>query len=81
MIPKACKSFPEVGFPIVTLRPHGTGGVRSGQLRLIELKGLAGSTGTILLTQNERRVAEDRRDCYWLYVVTDCLPRRGTRRR
>ena len=21
---------------------------------------------------NERRVAEDRRDCYWLYVVTDC---------
>ncbi len=40
MIPKACKSFPEVGFRIVTLRPHGTGGVRSGQLRLIELKGL-----------------------------------------
>jgi hypothetical protein len=28
--------------------------------------------GTILLTPNERRVAEDRRDCYWLYVVTDC---------
>jgi hypothetical protein len=21
---------------------------------------------------NERRVGEDRRDCYWLYVVTDC---------
>jgi hypothetical protein len=20
----------------------------------------------------ERRVAEDRRDCYWLYVVTNC---------
>jgi hypothetical protein len=20
----------------------------------------------------ERRVAEDRRDCYWLYIVTDC---------
>ena len=28
--------------------------------------------GTILLTPNERRVAEDRRDCYWLYVVTNC---------
>jgi len=28
--------------------------------------------GTILLTPNERRVAEDRRDCYWLCVVTDC---------
>ncbi len=25
-----------------------------------------------LLTPNERRVAEDRRDCYWLYVVTNC---------
>lgn len=23
-------------------------------------------------TPNERRVAEDRRDCYWLYVVTNC---------
>ena len=28
--------------------------------------------GTILLTQNERRVAEDRPDCYSLYVVTNC---------
>ena len=44
----------------------------SGELRLIEVKGLAASTGTILLTPNERRVAEDRRDCYWLYVVTNC---------
>jgi hypothetical protein len=46
--------------------------LNSGELRLIEVKGLAQSTGTILLTPNERRVAEDRRDCYWLYVVTDC---------
>ena len=46
--------------------------LQSGELRLIEIKGLAGSTGSILLTPNERRVAEDRRDCYWLYVVTDC---------
>ncbi|CEK14059.1 DNA/RNA helicase, superfamily II, SNF2 family [Chthonomonas calidirosea] len=44
----------------------------SGELRLIEIKGLAGATGTILLTPNERRVAEDRRDCYWLYIVTNC---------
>jgi hypothetical protein len=44
----------------------------SGELRLIEVKGLVGATGTILLTPNERRVAEDRRDCYWLYVVTSC---------
>jgi hypothetical protein len=46
--------------------------LNSGDLRLIEVKGLAGRTGRILLTPNERRVAEDRRDCYWLYIVTDC---------
>jgi superfamily II DNA or RNA helicase len=46
--------------------------VNSGELRLIEVKGLAAASGTILLTPNERRVAEDRRDCYWLYVVTGC---------
>lgn len=44
----------------------------SGELRLIEVKGLSAAAGTILLTPNERRVAEDRRDCYWLYVVTNC---------
>ena len=44
----------------------------TGELRLIEIKGLAAETGTILLTPNERRVAEDRRDCYWLYIVTNC---------
>jgi hypothetical protein len=26
----------------------------------------------LLFAHNERRVAEDRRDCYWLYVVTNC---------
>jgi len=46
--------------------------VNSGELRLIEVKGLSAVTGTILLTPNERRVAEDRRDCYWLYIVTNC---------
>jgi len=46
--------------------------LNSGELRLIEVKGLAEATGTIPLTPNERRVAEDRRDCYWLYVVTNC---------
>lgn len=46
--------------------------LNSGELRLIEVKGLGDATGTILLTPNERRVAEDRRDCYWLYVVTNC---------
>jgi superfamily II DNA or RNA helicase len=45
---------------------------RSGELRLIEVKGIGGEEGTIILTPNERRVAEDRPDCYWLYVVTRC---------
>ena len=44
----------------------------SGELRLIEVKGIGAATGSVLLTPNEKRVAEDRRDCYWLYVVTDC---------
>ncbi len=46
--------------------------LQSGELRLIEVKGLAATTGNILLTPNEFRVAEDRRDCYWLYIVTGC---------
>ncbi len=46
--------------------------LKSGVLRLIEVKGLSAATGTILLTPNERRVAEDRPECYWLYVVTNC---------
>jgi len=46
--------------------------LNSGELRLIEVKGLGGPTGNVLLTPNEKRVAEDRRDCYWLYIVTDC---------
>jgi superfamily II DNA or RNA helicase len=44
----------------------------SGELRLIEVKGIGAATGTVLLTPNERRVAEDRPDCFWLYVVTNC---------
>ena len=46
--------------------------LQSGELRLIEVKGIGGPSGTVFLTPNEKRVAEDRRDCYWLYVVTNC---------
>ena len=47
---------------------------RSGELRLIEVKGVgeARVDQAIILTPNEHRIAEDRRDCYWLYVVTGC---------
>ena len=53
-----------LGYDVTSLDPA------SGELRLIEVKGLAAATGSILLTPNQRRVAEDRRDWYWLHVVT-----------
>ena len=46
--------------------------LKTGDLKLIEVKGLAAETGTILLSPNELRVAQDRPDCFWLYVVTNC---------
>ena len=55
-----------LGYDLTSLDPI------SGELRLIEVKGLAGAASDILLTPNEHRVAEDRPDCYWLYVVTNC---------
>ena len=55
-----------LGYDITSLDP------RSGELRLIEVKGLAATTGTVLLSPNELRVAEDRPDCFWLYIVTGC---------
>ena len=36
------------------------------------MKGLGEATETMLLMPNERRAAEGGRECYWLYVVTDC---------
>jgi len=59
-------SAKNVGYDVTSLD------TRSGEMRLIEVKGLAAATGTILWSPNEKRVAEDRRDCYWLYVVTSC---------
>jgi hypothetical protein len=43
-----------------------------GEPRLTEVKGLGGPTGVIGLAPNEKRVAEDRRGCYWPYVATRC---------
>ena len=59
-------SAKNLGFDVTSLD------LSSGELRLIEVKGIGAAAGTILLTPNERRVAEGRRDCYWLYVVTNC---------
>jgi len=57
-------SAKNLGYDIISLD------LNSGELRLIEVKGIGDTDGSVLLTPNERRVAEDRRDCYWLYVVT-----------
>ncbi|GEM_PF-1260917 len=46
--------------------------LKTGDLKLIEVKGLAAVTGTILLTPNDHRVAEDRPDCFCLCIVTNC---------
>ncbi|HSW64915.1 MAG TPA: DUF3883 domain-containing protein [Dissulfurispiraceae bacterium] len=56
----------DLGYDITSLD------LNSGELRLIEVKGLAAASGTILWTPNEKRAAEDRQDCYWLYIVTNC---------
>ncbi len=55
-----------LGYDLASLDP------KSGELRLIEVKGLGEATGRIVLTPNERRAAEDHRDCYWLYIVMNC---------
>jgi len=55
-----------LGFDLRSLHPL------TGELRLIEVKGIGAATGTIFLTPNERRVAGDRRDLFWLYIVTHC---------
>jgi hypothetical protein len=61
----------DLGYDITSLDTN------SGELRLIEVKGLAGGEGVISLTPNEKRTAEDRRDCYWLYVVSRCKQPEG----
>lgn len=63
--PKAYKRLAQVEFPIAAASKN------AAREMSIEVKKLAAPTGTILLTPNERRVAEDRRDRYWLYVVTN----------
>jgi superfamily II DNA or RNA helicase len=55
-----------LGYDIISIDPS------SGELRLIEVKGIGAAEGSVLLTPNEYRLAQDRRDCYYLYIVTHC---------
>lgn len=45
---------------------------RSGEQRLVEVKGLAGALIPVWLEQNEWAQAQQRGADYWLYVVADC---------
>jgi hypothetical protein len=56
----------DLGYDITSLD------LKSGDLRLIEIKGIGAAEGSVMLSPNELKVAKDRRDCYWLYVVTHC---------
>ena len=38
----------------------------------VKVRGLAASSRAASLMADERRLAEDRRGCYWLYIVTRC---------
>lgn len=53
-------------------KPRGQPRPRVGRVAADRGEGLDAATGSILRSPSERRVAEDRRDCYWLYVVTNC---------
>lgn len=45
---------------------------RTGEQRLVEVKGLAGTLGPVWLEQNEWAQAQQRGADYWLYVVANC---------
>lgn len=46
--------------------------VRTGDQRLVEVKGQLGSLGPVWLESNEWTQAKQRAGDYWLYVVTEC---------
>ncbi|MBN1139685.1 MAG: DUF3883 domain-containing protein [Anaerolineae bacterium] len=53
------------GFDLISERP-------GGEIRLIEVKGRAGTSGQVELSYNELIKACDRQDAYWLYAVYGC---------
>jgi superfamily II DNA or RNA helicase len=61
----------DLGYDITSRDPE------SGDLRLIEIKGIGAVDGGVCLTPHEKEVAEDRPDCYWLYIVTGCKTAEG----
>jgi hypothetical protein len=78
VIPEDCKCLAEVDFPLAEVSRHAVRkkSIRHGHSTTLRLwrRTLASSRASLQCV-DERRVAEDRRDCYWPYVVTNC----GTR--
>lgn len=63
------------GFDLRSVGPEKDG---QREIRRIEVKGRAPAVGEVVLTPNERRIAERHGDSYWLYVVwgaTSSAPR------
>jgi len=77
MIPKDCKRLAEVDFPIAEVSRHAAREKsipheHPSTLHLWWARRPLASSRASLLCVDQRRMAKDRRDCFWLYVVTDC---------
>ena len=77
MIPKDCKRLAEVDFPIAEVSRHAARekSIRHGHPSTLHLwwaRRPVASSRASRLCVDERRMANDRRDYYWRYVVTDC---------
>jgi hypothetical protein len=76
MIPKDCKRLAEVDFPIAEVSRHAARekSIRHGHPSTLHLwwarRPLASSRASPLCVE-ERRMANDRPGCFWLYIVTD----------
>ena len=55
-----------VGYDLLARHP------KTGECRLVEVKGQAGELGPVTLEQHEWGQAQQRGSVYWLYVVTRC---------
>ena len=77
MIPKDCKRLAEVDFPIAEVSRHAARekSIRHGHPSTLHLwwaRRTVVSGRASLQCGDGRRMAEDRRDSYWIYVVTNC---------
>ena len=77
MIPKACKRLVEVDLAVAEVWRHAAleTSIRHGHWSTLHrwwTRRPSASSRASLLCVDKRRMANDRPDCFWLYVVTDC---------